>query len=85
MRQPPSVEITRLPAEFTSPKPSATSIEPSKLKVSPSEFTMSKPTSPSTFRPSVLAGGRGGLGVIGLVGGGIVALFRALFGRRKEQ
>jgi hypothetical protein len=32
-----------------------------------------------------LAVGRGGAGILGLVGGGIAAFFRALFGRRKEE
>jgi hypothetical protein len=81
----PSPEITAPPAAFTPVPPPALRIDPVEFKVPPPEFTMPQSTFSSSFRPSMLAEGRGGVGIIGGIGGGIAAFFRALFGRRKEE
>lgn len=82
--RPPSSGITVPPAEFTPVAPPAIKIDPAPFKVPTHEFTIPKSTYSSSFPSSLLAGGRGGVGILGVVGGGIAAFFRALFGRRKE-
>jgi hypothetical protein len=59
--------------------------DPPELKIPAHEFVTPKPTFSSTFHPPSSGVGRTGVGIFGLVGGGIAALFRALFGRRKEE
>ena len=79
----PSPEIKVRP-EFTPEAHPMPRFNPETIKVPAHEFTFAKPSYLTEFRPSSLAMGRGGVGLIGGIGGAIAAMFRALFGRRKE-
>jgi len=85
IQEPSSPGVTRLPPDLPPPTPHPGQFDPSGLKIPSHEFVPPKSTSPSTVHLPTSAVGRTGVGIFGLVGGGIAALFRALFGRRKEE
>jgi hypothetical protein len=82
-RQPPG--ITGRPGEFTPVTPPPLTFDRTEIKLPPPEFTTLKPLHSSAFRPPPVGEVRGGLGILGVVGGCIAAFFRALFGRRKQE
>jgi hypothetical protein len=83
--EPPPPGVIGLPRELPTPTPTPTQFEPRELKVTPHDIVPHTPPASGNYHPPSFAVGRGGVGIIGLVGGGIAALFRALFGRRKEE
>jgi hypothetical protein len=83
--QQPSSGINGRPAELPPVTPPSVQFTQPELKIPAHEFVSPKPPVSSTFHLPPSAVGRTGVGVFGLVGGGIAALFRALFGRRKEE
>jgi hypothetical protein len=85
IRVPSSPGITKLPPDLPLPKPNPGQFDSSELKITSHEFVSPKSPPPSTIHLPPSAVGRTGVGIFGLVGGGIAALFRALFGRRKEE